>query len=441
MSNALTSSVRSSLAKGAASVEIRLRLRGGGGPGAPPSAPGEVPVVGPAAGEDPSPPAPDATEAPLPSRRNAKRGKSGYNIPNPPPPSPARSPGHRPDHPNPGPRPPPRPSCPFEPDARNQTTPAVPLAADGVPPSDPRVHGLPALPRPVPPPPAPNSTSAPSTGLPTPRPQLNILLVFSGPGEGEHSLMHQLRARGVNVLAIDTKIGGSAHDVLGPLGTDLVRSIRAKVFHAVFLAPPCSSFSVLHPMHLRSRAQPDGIEPIPPHWQAYVRKHNALAAVSARIFQACHEEGIPVAAENPADRGEEASPAFWAEHSNHGSLWRSSSWAPALEATGATCFTFAQCAFHSPSQKWTTIAAAGGMPHALAGLGSGRFGCHHGREPHQVTLLGHDSLGRSRATMAAAYPPALDLFLANALITAAEASQQHIPIPPPLPSLSCPLPS
>ena len=253
--------------------------------------------------------------------------------------------------------------------------------------------------------------------------------------------MHQLRARGVNVLAIDTKIGGSAHDVLGPLGTDLVRSIRAKVFHAVFLAPPCSSFSVLHPMHLRSRAQPDGIEPIPPHWQAYVRKHNALAAVSARIFQACHEEGIPVAAENPADRGEEASPAFWAEHSNHGSLWRSSSWAPALEATGATCFTFAQCAFHSPSQKWTTIAAAGGMPHALAGLGSGRFGCHHGREPHQVTLLGHDSLGRSRATMAAAYPPALDLFLANALITAAEASQQNIPIPPPLPSLSCPLPS
>ena len=268
--------------------------------------------------------------------------------------------------------------------------------------------GIPGTPlRPQPPPRAPGGT----------RPR--ILLVFSGPGESEQALMHLLRARGHTVTAIDTKLGGHAHDVLGPLGDDLHRRILTRQFDTVFLAPPCSSFSVHHGGKLRSRAQPDGVLPIPEEWQAYLTKHNALASLAARLFTACHLAGIPVAAENPADRSDPDSPAHWKEREDHGSLWRTSAWSQATRDTAASPLTFAQCAFNSAAQKWTTILASPLMLPALSNLGSGAFRCTHGLAPHRVVLTGRDEWGRSRTALAAAYPPALDLFLADALGAAA----------------------
>ena len=248
--------------------------------------------------------------------------------------------------------------------------------------------------------------------------RLHVLLVFSGPGEAEHSLLRLLRARGTRVTAIDTKIGGASHDVLGPLGTTLQRRILTREFDAVFLAPPCSSFSVRHPGGLRSHAQPDGVLPVAPEWANYLAKHNALAALSALLFTACHLVRVPVAAENPADRGDPSSPAYWEEHADHGSLWRTKAWQAAALNTAASPLTFAQCAFGSPAQKWTTVLASEIMLPSVSRLGSGEFSCTC-TQSHREQLTGRDCWGRSRTAMAAAYPPNLDLLLADALTEAA----------------------
>jgi hypothetical protein len=68
----------------------------------------------------------------------------------------------------------------------------------------------------------------------------------------------------------------------------LLTRIRAAEFDCVFVATPCSSYSVLHDPQLRSvPAEPEGIEPIPEAWRAYLLKHNYLADFTASAIDAC----------------------------------------------------------------------------------------------------------------------------------------------------------
>ena len=249
-----------------------------------------------------------------------------------------------------------------------------------------------------------------------------MLLVFAGKAEHDHALVHQLRRAGLVVTAIDTKLGGDAHNVLRDgLATRLEQLVRARAYDAVFLATPCSSYSVRHVPQLRSRAQVAGIEPVPPEWQRYVAKHNALADVTARLLVAARDAGVPAALENPADRGDPGSPAYWAEYADHGPLWLMPSVRRALE--GAARYTFAQCSFEGGlAQKWTTIGATGALAVALAPLGEPQHGCSHGFRAHAEQLTGRDARGRSRATEAAAYPRGMNVFLADALVAAATAT-------------------
>ena len=276
---------------------------------------------------------------------------------------------------------------------------------------------------------------------------LRVLVLFAGPGESDSHLPLHLRAVGCVVTAVDTKLGGSAHDVLrAAVGQPILDQIQAGTFHAVFIATPCSSYSVRHDPTLRSSTEPKGIEPIPSSWVAYVAKHNALAEFTARAIDACRASATPVAVENPASRSDPQSPAWWPKYSDHGSLWHMPCIAAALGAYHARFHTFAQCSFHergAGSQKWTTVAAAGGMTRTLAGLGSARYACQHGREAHPEVLSGRDALGRSRAGMAAAYPRALNELLATAIATAAQArrasaQRAHPRAPAPGPQLSLP---
>eukprot|EP00965_Chrysotila_dentata_P000075 2675-Pleurochrysis_carterae.AAC.1 len=39
---------------------------------------------------------------------------------------------------------------------------------------------------------------------------------------------------------------------------------------------------------LRSRAEPEGIQPVPTRWRRYVAKHNALASFTAELAEAAH---------------------------------------------------------------------------------------------------------------------------------------------------------
>ena len=213
----------------------------------------------------------------------------------------------------------------------------------------------------------------PCTEAPAAERRLRIAIVFAGDGEAEHALPRRLREQGHDVFAIDTKLGGWRHDVLrGDGAAWLVDAVRSGWFDAVFMAPPCSSFSVRHPVKLRSRASPEGVQPMPPEWAAYVRKHNRLAAFTAELMR-------------------DSSGAGWEEAADHGSLWRLRCIADALQEAGASSFTFAQCGrvrlptgellpLGSQAQKWTTMAASPWMARELEPLADAL--CEHGDAGH-----------------------------------------------------------
>ena len=236
------------------------------------------------------------------------------------------------------------------------------------------------------------------------------LIVFSGPGHA-CDLAARLRARGVRVDVVDTKVGGDAHDVLRQdVGGRLIARTRRGEYDVVFIATPCESFSVAHRPQLRSRQQPDGLRNAPPEWAAYLHKHNALAAWSARLAAAADEAGTAWAIENPADRGDSASPAHWERFSDHAPLWLSTPIRELELATGARRRTFAQCALGGVAQKWTTLLHSAGWEQ-LTELDE--LGCPHGIEKHAEVAHGRDAQGRGRARLAAAYPPAMNELIAE----------------------------
>ena len=99
--------------------------------------------------------------------------------------------------------------------------------------------------------------------------------------------------------------------------------------------------------------------PVPPEWRAYLLKHNLLGDYTAQVWLACVASDTPVALENPADRSDPTSQARWDQFPHHGSLWRVPRIASTLGDSHASFHTFAQCAFASRAQKWTTIASWG----------------------------------------------------------------------------------
>ena len=249
--------------------------------------------------------------------------------------------------------------------------------------------------------------------------QLHFLVVFAGPCEDDHALPLELRRDGHIVTAVDTKVGGESDNVLRRTVIDpLLLAIASQQYDAVFIATPCSSYSVRHPRKLSSRKNVRGVIPMYPEWAAYVSKHNRLADISAEIMEACTDAGIPWALENPADRGDDTSPAHWEQHADHGSLWMVDPIRNAIARANATSYTFAQCATAcgGKAQKWTTIAASGALALELVQLRA--CGCTHGDFGHTEVLDGADEHGRSRATMAAAYPKGLAMLIAGAMARA-----------------------
>ena len=230
------------------------------------------------------------------------------------------------------------------------------------------------------------------------------------------------------MTAIDTKLGGGEHNVLQHrLSATLLYRIETGEFDAVFAAPPCSSFSVRHPVRLRTAAQVSGTVPLPAGWQAYVAKHNGMARFAAAALRAAHQSGTPAALENPADRHDNNSPAYWEDEADHGSIFRLKEMREALEESGATPYTFAQCAeeIGGDAQKWTTVTGSLELADALQALQ--HMMCRHTDGAHKTRLEGCDEHGRPRATRAAAYPAGLNELLANALVQAGRAARATPP--------------
>lgn len=233
----------------------------------------------------------------------------------------------------------------------------------------------------------------------------DVLIVFAGaPRVG--SLGHAFQELGCNVEEIDVKRGGHLHDVRRQELRDmLVRGVRRKAYDVVWIATPCSSFSVLWQDgtqgRIRSRSSPEGVQPLPRRWRAYVRKHNEFVRLTAELAAAAHTAGTTYIIENPVDRGYVGSPHFGWKARGHVPLWLMPEIRQLSRSTRPKWLSFAQCAFGGDFQKWTTLMASGPRAHKLSGIGD--LGCSHAS--HTRVAKGRDLSGNSEAEAAGEYPP------------------------------------
>ena len=250
---------------------------------------------------------------------------------------------------------------------------------------------------------AAESGARPSADSSTPKD--NLLIVFAGaPKVGD--MAHAAEEFGVRATAVDILNGGSAHDVTVPeVFERLVLDVRRGLFTVLWLAPPCSSFSVLHlgraRGRLRTREAPEGGRELVGPDLEYVRRHNELAERSATLARAAYEAGATFVVENPVDRGERRSPFFSRKFRRHVPIWLLPTMRKLAEETSPLWVSVAQCAFLGEFQKLTTLMAAGPRAGRLRAVEWAR--CTH--ESHPRRARGWTRAGGSEASQAAAYPP------------------------------------
>ena len=233
-------------------------------------------------------------------------------------------------------------------------------------------------------------------------------------------MQHTVRQAGHVAVPVDVAQGGAAHDLTDANArAALIASIAAGEYDAVFASPPCKSFSVRHPKQLRSKARPRGVEPMPAEWAEFVLRHNIMADFAATAVAVAAAAGIPAGIEHPADRGDDDSLAHWPKHADRGTIWDLEG--QLLATARAELSTFPQCAacMGGSAQKWTTIAAAGGLERHMQPFSG--LACHHA--DHAEVLAGLDAGGKYKSAAASAYPPGMARLLTHALITAAIATR------------------
>ena len=171
-----------------------------------------------------------------------------------------------------------------------------------------------------------------------------------------------------------------------------------------------------------------GLPNVPPPWIRYLEKHNLIGSFTARLVAAAESAGTPWAIENPADRGDASSPAYWKLHRDHAPLWLHQHVSTALSDAHAVLRTFAQCSFDSPFQKWTTVAHPPSISAEFGFLD--QHACHHGRSLHLARAHGLAPDGHSLSAASAAYPPAMNRALARAIAhSITRVAQLHVPHP------------
>ena len=236
----------------------------------------------------------------------------------------------------------------------------------------------------------------------------SALIVFAG-GAKDEPLAALLRARGWNVTTIDIMLGGPSHNVLlASVRKDLISQVRSGQHDFVFMAPPCSSFAVAKDPPVRDREHVLGLPGLDPDSARYVAKHNEIVTFAATLALVAHARRVPYAIENPSDRGDIESDAYWAEHSHAASIWLTPTMRLLRDTTSPRVVTFPQCAFGSDAQKFTTIWTTS-TP--LASAFTGKTCTHVGK--HADVAHGYMPDGSYRSAQYAAYPPDMNAAIAH----------------------------
>ena len=264
----------------------------------------------------------------------------------------------------------------------------------------------------------------------------SVLILFNGPRDTPDSLAGNISSRGGAAVTIDNdaeSAGGWDEDLLNDACFNaLLSDIQAEKYTAVHAAIPCSTCTVARffdaagtrgaddkrdggPPPVRTREHPDGLpdDLLPASHRRELSRANELIRRTCMLLRAAHEVGTHFTIENPADRSSADSLLF--VHSNHGSLWRTSWVSKLLEYASARTVTFAMCSLGSPYQKYTTIAYTPALHRALGPLAT--QSCSHPPGTHELRAGGREADGSWASRGAAAYPPALNIILADALTT------------------------
>lgn len=258
----------------------------------------------------------------------------------------------------------------------------------------------------------PGLASPPPSRPPSPAKQELIarraVIIFSGEPDKPFSLSKLLREHGWSVQDFDLLEGGKEHNVLldGPADS-IARA--AELAHFVWLAPPCSPYSVAaadrpHLFSVKDSWWADrGDESARPsrrypEWADYVRRAVAISRFVARIVLACHTRRVLWAIENPPRRDLPGVLGYWEEFADHGTLWHALNADSRLASVEFQDVTFPYCALGAPYQKVANL-RSNCRPLILAFRS---LACAHDR--HAERLQGLSGDGRLRTRLAAAYP-------------------------------------
>ena len=222
-----------------------------------------------------------------------------------------------------------------------------------------------------------------------------------------------------------TEVGVECDEVDGAIdGTDMCEErnqsdylgrIASGEWGGIAMGPPCSSYSPAlgsdgDSVILRSREHPDGLPGLTGANLDKLRCHNVLTSFTAEAAKAQIASGGELLIENPPDRGDPDSEAYWQERDHMPSMWATSfmrTLAEYAERAGRplTQIEFPQCAMGpGPAGLYQKRTALWVTPLTAARLGwLSSLKCTHKAGEHKLAR-GYTEDGLSQAAGAATYP-------------------------------------
>mgnify|MGYP001164178445 CR=1 FL=1 len=226
--------------------------------------------------------------------------------------------------------------------------------------------------------------------------------------------LHAAGGGKVATIAVDTKVGGYAHDITRENVTEqLIKLASDPRCIGVLASFPCKTWSTARfnqpgPPLLRDIEQPEGILDNNGNPPTAVLRPNTIVANGARILRAAHAHGAAIVIEAPPTNatGEYAIEG----REGHAAMWTMPPLVDLSNDTHAEKVTFDQCMLGGASKKPTALMAT---PNVVASVRElfGALKCTH---DHRGTgLKGTDAEGKYLTSGAESYPSEMNTLLAK----------------------------
>ena len=221
----------------------------------------------------------------------------------------------------------------------------------------------------------------------------------------------------------------TSHDLLDKtLQEDLIQKLKNSCYQAVIMSPPCATWSrapwanEFGPKPLRSSVHPLGFPWLEGHKLDKVSKSNAMVEFCLQVISLAIQLGLAFLLEHPEDLG---ATTRWGGDTRPASIWQLLPMVSWVHAGDALTGAFYQCQLGATSPKPTRLLhnLPGLQRYLAAGLplldGANLYqgplpkNCNCGRRHTRLIRQATDNTFAT--TAAAAYPPAMDHWLASTL--------------------------